>query len=212
MSLPNKVAGSKSESFEGASERRKYRMEIPNLIDDLGLSPQAFRLFCRIRRVAGQDGICYQATKTLATACRMSTGTVSAAKRELLTPRAELGGKALITVSRHGRGSDRITITDVWSENFQTFSSHQPKPYRRVQMVNGNVHYLNPDRSNSETKKEPVFKVEERTQEEEREDRVTALSPASPIPEDFVLTPQMQAWAASNVPHVDPDLETRSYP
>jgi hypothetical protein len=35
---------------------RKYRIEIPNLIDDAGLSVYALRLYVHLKRVTGAEG------------------------------------------------------------------------------------------------------------------------------------------------------------
>ena len=63
---------------------RQYYFQVPNMIDDLGLSIFAFRLYGHLKRVAGDEGICYQSTRTLANNCKMSTASVSRAKRELI--------------------------------------------------------------------------------------------------------------------------------
>ena len=60
---------------------RKYRHEIPNIVDDLGLSPHAYRLYGHMKRVCGASpsGRCYQGTRTLAKHCKMSVGKISEA-------------------------------------------------------------------------------------------------------------------------------------
>src|SRR5687768_6521811 len=92
--------------------RKKFRVELPNVIDDLKLKPCAFRLYVHMRRVAGESGECWQSTKTLAAACSMSTGSVSGAKKELLKKRDELGGKSLITDGTSTRDSHCFVVTD----------------------------------------------------------------------------------------------------
>ena len=196
----------------GALDRR-YRMELPNLLDDLDLSPHAFRLFCHLKRVcgAGATGVSWQSTKTLAVACRMSAGAVSAAKKELLQPRPELNGKSLISITRHGNSSDRIHIVDIWDENAQAFDSKSSKANRHLHLVNADVHIVNEPRSQYETKKKSVSKDEERTHEEERESRALALPPSTALPADFVITPEMRAWATERLPFMDVDLEHEQF-
>jgi hypothetical protein len=53
---------------------RRYFTIIPNMVDDLGLSPYAYRLYGHFRRVAGEAGECWQSTATLAETCKMSRG------------------------------------------------------------------------------------------------------------------------------------------
>ncbi|GAF99333.1 unnamed protein product, partial [marine sediment metagenome] len=44
------------------SEDRAYFTMMPNIIDDMGLDPYAFRLYVHLRRVAGENGACWQST------------------------------------------------------------------------------------------------------------------------------------------------------
>lgn len=97
---------------------RPYRIEIPNLVDDLDLSVYAFRLYVHIKRVAGPSGTCYEGARRLAEKCRMSPSKVAEAKQELLD-------KGLITRGkRHTNGgeTDELTPVDLWAQNFQAFS------------------------------------------------------------------------------------------
>ena len=97
---------------------RPYRIEIPNLVDDLDLSVYAFRLYGHIKRVAGPSGTCYEGARRLAEKCRMSPSKVAEAKQELLD-------KGLITRGkRHTNGgeTDELTPVDLWAQNFQAFS------------------------------------------------------------------------------------------
>ncbi|MDQ3652672.1 MAG: helix-turn-helix domain-containing protein [Acidobacteriota bacterium] len=106
----------------------KYRTEIPNFIDDLDLSPFAYRLYGRIKRVCGDLGVCRDGTRDLAEACRMSTAQVSRAKRELV----KLG---LIDVRNRKRRGERdvIKIANVWRRNLETFTGSQTTEARFVE-------------------------------------------------------------------------------
>ena len=39
-----------------------FRVEVPNMVDDMGLSVFAVRLYLRLKRVAGDSGRCYYST------------------------------------------------------------------------------------------------------------------------------------------------------
>lgn len=103
-----------------AGDLRKYRIEIPNIIDSLELDPHTVRLYVHLKRVAGPGGACWQSTKIIANHCKMSTGQVSKSKQilkdnELIT----------ITEVKHekpGSPYHLITIVDIWLRNFQKFS------------------------------------------------------------------------------------------
>ena len=64
---------------------RKYFTITPNMIDDMNLSLCAFRLYHHYKRVAGDNGLCWQSTKTLSEACKMSIGSIVKAREELKT-------------------------------------------------------------------------------------------------------------------------------
>lgn len=135
------------------SEDRAYFTMIPNMVDDMALSVYAFRLYCHIRRVAGEGGACWQGTSTLAETCKMSAGKVSAAKQEL----AEAGLIQVEFKNAKNYNYHHITVKDVWGANMAKYT---------VQDVKDS--YLSPDeqyrspgerhRSPGETKKNPVKK------------------------------------------------------
>ncbi len=94
---------------------------IPNIIDDMGLSAHAVRLYVHLKRRVKQlrngetEGAAYDSTKALAAACRISAGTVSKAKREL----KDAGLVKIEKVNRgHGEFSyHHITIVNIWGAN-----------------------------------------------------------------------------------------------
>jgi hypothetical protein len=94
------------------------RIELPNLVDDMQLSVYAFRLYVRIKRVAQDEGSCWQSARTLAAACCMSPGQVSKAKEEL----ARRGLIVRQTKTVRGGQVDDITIVDIWPENFRKYA------------------------------------------------------------------------------------------
>lgn len=102
---------------------RKYFIQIPNSIDDSDLTVYEFRLYVHLKRVAGDEGKCYQSTQTLAKSCMMSTAAVSRAKKRL----AE---KKLIEIAMRpgehgGRDYHEITIVDIWDKNMASYSQKQ---------------------------------------------------------------------------------------
>jgi len=130
-------------------------MMIPNLIDDMGLSPHAFRLYCHLKRVAGEEGKCWQGTAGLAKACGMSAGAISNAKKELMTTTPPLINIWL--EGGHGGYHHVICIADIWKHNYEHYK--KPSPDESVHQVNTqieSVHHMNAMRSPGETKKTPV--------------------------------------------------------
>jgi DNA replication protein DnaD len=105
--------------------------QIPNLVDDYGLSPQAYRLYGHLRRVAGENGKCWQNTRTLAAACSMSTGSVSNAKKELETTEFIPFIRIRPVPTKTGFSYDEITLTDLWKLNHDIYSKST------VQNMNG---------------------------------------------------------------------------
>lgn len=97
---------------------RPYHTQCPNLYDDSALSVYAFRLLFHIRRVAGDNGSCWEGARTLADKCRMSPGQVSKAKLELVKD-----GWIIIT-RKNVRGGfvDDMRPVDVWERNTQMYS------------------------------------------------------------------------------------------
>jgi hypothetical protein len=106
--------------------RRSHFAMIPKLVDELGLDPYAYRLYGHIKTVTGETGRCWQSTRTLAAACGMSPGRVTAAKRTLVAAgviRIEKGGGS-------GGRTDVITPVDLWSRNHAHYAkrSQSDKP------------------------------------------------------------------------------------
>ncbi len=90
---------------------------IPNIVDDMSLSPQAFRLYAHIKRVAGESGICWQSGETMSKICNMSTGAISQAKTELVD-----AGLIEVEQKTSDKGTySEITITDIWEPNITLY-------------------------------------------------------------------------------------------
>lgn len=96
---------------------------IPHLVDDSGLSATAIRLYLHLKRVAGEDGICWQSQIQLAFACHLNRNTIVTTKRAL-----EKAG--LIRIEKqmlNGHPIHVIAILDVWAVNFEFYRGAQPK-------------------------------------------------------------------------------------
>ena len=96
---------------------------IPHLVDDSGLSAVAIRLYLHLKRVAGEDGICWQSQIQLAEACRLNHHTIITAKRAL-------EGAGLIRIEKqmlNGHPIHVIVILDVWAANFEFYRGAQYK-------------------------------------------------------------------------------------
>jgi hypothetical protein len=109
-----------SDNIKDKSGDKRYFTIIPNVIDDMKLSPFAKALYLHLKRVAGDNGKCWQSQRTLSNACCMSTFAVVKAKKEL-------AAAGLIEIEVHkgehgGKDYHVIAITDIWSENMQSFT------------------------------------------------------------------------------------------
>ena len=117
--------------FFGEKEKRDYFAMIPNMVDDLDLTPYAFRLYVHICSVVGHGGKCCQSTETLAKACHMSTSTVVRAKREL--SHKVVDNKSLIYIVAipgidPGRAYHVVYVNDIWEANHNRYANRQKPP------------------------------------------------------------------------------------
>lgn len=95
------------------SDLRKWRTELPNLYDDMGLDPYEFRLLAHYKRV----GNCTENVETTAEKIKMSTGKVSQV-------RASLWKKwKLISLGRNKFGGFTVKVKDIWEKNFAHYSA-----------------------------------------------------------------------------------------
>jgi len=68
------------------------------IVDDLLVDPYDFRLYMKLKRIAGQNDRCFPSRKTLAKECGMSESTIDRRLKNLAMPREELGGSPLIVI------------------------------------------------------------------------------------------------------------------
>lgn len=111
-----------------SASRRTFFFRLPNIILELELSAHALALYCAIRRTADEGSVCWRSTRTLARMCGMSTGSVCAAKKELISSFSLLNNKTLIQIEqrrnpRGGKPNHHIRIVDIWSENSAYYGS-----------------------------------------------------------------------------------------
>jgi len=86
---------------------------IPHMVDDADLSPQAKTLYLHLKRVAGEDGLCWKTQDQLAKHCGFSPKTVVKAKRELIE--AKIIEVKLEAFEGHPRHI--IHLLNIWSQN-----------------------------------------------------------------------------------------------
>lgn len=93
------------------TDEKKYRTEVPNIIDDLGLDPYERTLYVHYKRVCGASGgQCTEGVRTIASKTKMSVGKITKA-RTVLLERGLIAGAV-----QHGKDS-AITVIDIWELN-----------------------------------------------------------------------------------------------
>ncbi len=100
---------------------RRYFTILPNMLDEMGLSPYAIRLYLRLKRRAGENGVCWENTAHLAEGCNMSKSQISRTKGEL-----EMAGLIKIETRSIAHGhfpGHIITIVDIWKDNVDFYDN-----------------------------------------------------------------------------------------
>ena len=141
-----------------------FRTEIPNIVDDLGLSVYAYRVYGKMKRHAGDGGYCNMSIPKIAKAIKCSENTVRDAKKELEAPFEMLGGKPLIRTKKRQSASkkndtDVVTIVAIWRENgdyYRSLKSESQKNYTGSRDEPPLVHEMNHPGSGDEPKEEPL--------------------------------------------------------
>ncbi|MBN1231711.1 MAG: hypothetical protein JXA19_07625 [Anaerolineales bacterium] len=100
----------KSRGTVSSYERRKFRIELPNMLDDGKLDVYEFRLLVHYFR----RGHCYESVRTTAQHCQMSHTTV-------IKARNSLEEKGFIRSRKNGKGTVSIHVVDRWEENYLHF-------------------------------------------------------------------------------------------
>lgn len=117
----------------------KYFHVMLNMADD-DLNPYQYRLLGHYRRVCGDNGACWESTRTTATKCKMSTGKVSSTRKELETT-------GYIHLQYRDDDTCFITLVDRMAENIQRYCSPDEQ---RVHDMNGSVHQVKQRKTNEE--------------------------------------------------------------
>jgi hypothetical protein len=144
---------------------RKYRTETPNIILallwDSSLSKEDrfksadLALYTILKRTAGDSGVCYKSSATLAKECSLSQGKIADSKKRL----QRLGLVRIAEKKRaHGRPAHHITIVDVWPANMIYFSSQvemSPSAFLKTWINQGTGQGI-PDGSENETSRGDV--------------------------------------------------------
>lgn len=194
-------------TFQDESDLRKYRTELPNLVDDIGLSIYAYRLYGHFKRVCGANGgKCTQGTKKLAEHCKISYGKITEAKRELAAAK-------LIRIRRSDMKSgdpDIVTILDVWRENFERYAPPTPDVGDPLQTPTPDVGPPTPHETKKELKKETTINSSKEG-DTEVEESLATLRQIPDFPDDDKKTRQHLARLKSECPNVDPLATARAY-
>lgn len=113
-----------------------YSFTVLHLIDDYALSPEAYRLYFHIVRMASNGIVPYCTTDdSLTTQCNLSITKLSEAKKEL----EENGLIKIVSQLVDGTWMDSITLIDLIKMNDSLYSHHSidvPEDLRKLAFVN----------------------------------------------------------------------------
>lgn len=99
-----------------------YRTEIPNIIFDLNLDPYEFKLYCIIKKIAGDESGCWKSNSNISKECEISSRKIQEALKKLSSPFELLNGQALITIIPRKKedgspDTNLLIINDIWRFN-----------------------------------------------------------------------------------------------
>ena len=105
-----------------------YRAETPNIVLELGLSLTAVGLYTYLKKIAGDEGMCWKSQSTICKEIGVAPATYVKYRDELAQPRDLLNGKPLVNVQirKKDDGSNdttTITMVDVSREDGDYFRS-----------------------------------------------------------------------------------------
>jgi len=108
------------------SSNHKYRTELPNIIYEIGLTPNLIGVYSALKRAAGDNGQCTKSEKTLASKLFISKNTLHVLISKLCEINPFIGKPLIVLTHRFSEYGDKdtnaITITDIWPENYAFFS------------------------------------------------------------------------------------------
>lgn len=126
------------QDFVHRQPNHHFRTEIPNIVHLLGLDPYEFRVYVKIKEVAGDAGGCWKSNKKLAEECGMSPRKFIEGLQRLQQKFPLIGDSPLIVVQKRfkedgSQSSNLVIIVDVWQMNGDYFrdrpknkSAHPP--------------------------------------------------------------------------------------
>ncbi len=100
--------------------RRTHFAMIPRLVEDLGLSQKAYRLYGHLKHLSGEKGKCEEGVDAMAKKCGMSKGTLIAAKREL-----EKHELIEVVPAKDRTRPDELKVLDVWARNAERYAKRE---------------------------------------------------------------------------------------
>lgn len=174
---------------------RKYRTELPNMIDDLNLSPFAYRLYGHYKRRAGANGgECTEGLRGLARSCRMSINSVRGARDELAALKLIKRRPAIDALGVR----DYVSIVDIWAANFAKYAPRT---------VEGGVSDIAQGVSPADTGGVSRGDTEERTKRRKNQEEVKSVKNAREPrfafpPETWAPDVALLAWARKQCPDI----------
>jgi len=155
--------------FEEEKPDHHYRTEIPNIVELLGLSPVDLAIYFKLKRPAGDDGMCTRSITKMAKELNVCENSVRNSIKKMREPFKLLGGKPLIR-SRERKKSDKsnetniVTIVNIWRENGDYFRAQEKKNKDKQTQIppspdeGDGLHQMKGGASSDEGKEEPFKK------------------------------------------------------
>lgn len=113
-------------SIQDESSIHKYRTEIPNIIFELGLTPDELAIYLIFKRAAGDNGKCIKSTRRIAKEAKVSRNNLLKIKNKLSNKFSLINKSLIECYDRFSDCGDKDTcevhIVDIWPENFLFFN------------------------------------------------------------------------------------------
>jgi hypothetical protein len=107
--------------------QREWFTIIPNVVLEMELNPYELALYVLYKRIAGENGVCWASTRTLAKRLDCGVATVARA-RTVLAERGLI--RREIRAVDSGQPVDHVVIVDIWSENAQKMLADRSREER----------------------------------------------------------------------------------
>jgi hypothetical protein len=111
------------------SSNHHYRTELPNIIFEIGLSPQLIGVYSALKRSAGDHGACTRSEKKLAEQLHITKKTLHGLIIQLCEENSILKKPLIKKQTRFSECGDQdtnlITINDIWPENYTFFTLNE---------------------------------------------------------------------------------------